>query len=33
MKTNTALTVQEKRKMELMLRAGGQQKPYTAPVY
>lgn len=32
-KINTALTLQEKRKMELMVRSGGQQKPYTAPVY
>lgn len=32
-RVNTALTLQEKRRMELMLRAGGQQRPYTAPVY
>jgi hypothetical protein len=32
-KLNTSLTLQEKRRMELMLRAGGEQKPYVAPVY
>jgi hypothetical protein len=32
-RTNTALTLQEKRRMELMLRSGGEQRPYTAPVY
>ena len=32
-KINTALTIQEKRRMELMLRSGGERRPYTAPVY
>jgi hypothetical protein len=32
-KINTSLTVQEKRRMELMIRSGGTHKPYTAPVY
>jgi hypothetical protein len=32
-KLNTSLTLQEKRRMELMIRSGGEQKPFTAPVY
>lgn len=31
-KLNTSLTVHEKRRMELMIRAGN-QRPYSAPVY
>lgn len=30
---NTSLTVQEKRRLELIIRSGGEQKPFTAPVY
>jgi hypothetical protein len=32
-KLTTSLTLQEKRRMELMIRSGGDHKPYTAPVY
>lgn len=32
-KLNTSLTLQEKRRMELILRSGQEHKPYTAPVY
>ena len=32
-KVNTAITLQEKRRMELMIRSGGERRPYTAPVY
>lgn len=30
---NTELTVAEKRRVELMIRSGGEFQPYVAPVY